>query len=506
MPFVQNFPFFSIYFAILCGIFTLPLGRHAAKWLSIGCHAVLAVLSGFVLAHTLGLEESFVYMMGKFPAPFGNELRVGVLEAFMALLFSTVGLLSIAGGSRDIFKDVPQAKINLHYVMQNMLSAAMLAVIYTNDIFTAYVFIEIIVITACSIVSTKLTGRNLMATMSYLLMSLIGSGMMLLGIGMLYGVTGHLLFPGIQENVALIVATENYKLPLFVLSALFVAGLAIKSALFPFHGWLPDAHASATTSASAVLSGLIVKAYIILLVKLAYNIYGLETMALLFIPHVLMFFALAGIVYGSVKAIRQKNVKLMLSYASISSIGFIYAGISLNTDAGIAAACFHIVAHAVAKAMLFTAAGGLAAVSGGHKDYGSLLGAARRDPFSGAVFIIGAVAMIGIPPFSGFASKLYLATAAMQTPYFIVVIPVAIVLSTFLGIMYYFPVIYSILSKRGEGVPSGEGADAGGELKVLPQPFLYRASLAVFAALTLYIGLFSQQVLSVIERGLAVLG
>ena len=164
-----------------------------------------------------------------------------------------------------------------------------------------------------------------------------------------------------------------------------------------------------------------------------------------------------------------------------------------------AAACFHITVHAVGKAMLFTAVGGLSAVSGGKKDYDSLLGAARRDPFSGLVFIIGGLSMIGIPPFSGFASKFYLATAALETSYSLLVISIAVVVGTFLSIMYYFPVIYSLLSKSGETTREIVHSDRS---LLLP----YRISLVGFLALNLFLGLFSQPVILVIERGLAVLG
>ena len=503
MHFVQNFPFFSIFLPILCGVICLLLGNRAAKWVTFVCYVIVTVLSAMLLAFTLRTGESFVYLMGKFPAPFGNELRIGPFEAFMAMLFSSVHLLSFTGGLRDAFADIPENKINLHFLLLNLLIGAMFAIIYTNDIFTAYVFIEVIVIAACAIICTKPSGRSILATMSYLMMTLIGSGMMLLGIAMLYGVTGHLLFPGLQAGISALVASGQFTVPLFVLTSLFVVAFAIKSAMFPFHGWLPDAHASATTSTSAILSGLVVKVYIVLFVRMAHNMYSLEIIGLLGIPHLMLGFGLAGIVYGSWKAMRQKNVKLMLSYASIASVGYIYAAVALNTTAGIAAASFHIAVHAAGKAMLFTAVGGLAAVSGGHKDFDSLLGAARRDPLSGAAFIVGGLSMIGIPPFSGFASKLYVTTSAVGTPYAVPVILVAVIGSTVLATMYYFPAIAKILSKPGE--LSGETADFAVQENA-PASLLHRATLVVFLALNLFFGLFSAPVIRVIEQGLAALG
>ena len=459
---------------------------------------MLTLMSAAVLAFTVRGGVSFTYMMGHFPAPFGNEIRAGALEAFMALLFCSVSLLSVAGGLRDAFDDVPGEALNRYFLMQNVLIGAMLAIVYTNDIFTAFVFIDIITIAACSIVSAKPGGKTLAAAMTYLIMSLVGSSLVLLSIAMLYGVTGHLLMPNLRESVFVLAATGKYTIPLFVLAGLMTAGLAIKSALFPFHGWLPDAHASATTSASAVLSGLIIKCYLVLLIKLGYRVFGLGIMEMLRVPHLLLAFGVGGIAYGAWKAMSQRDVKLMLGYSSISHIGYIAAAAGLNTEAGMAAACFHIAAHAIGKAMLFTAAGGLAAVSGRRKDYDSLRGAARKDPLSGIAFAAGGLSMIGIPLFPGFASKLYIASAALETPFAVWVVPAVVIVGTVLGAMYYIPAIACVFAKPDE--PAAKNAP-------LPSPSLpYRAALIAFMSLTLFLGLFSQQVLRVIEQGLAVLG
>ena len=521
MPFVQNFPFFSIILSIACAVICILLKQRPAKLLTFACLITLTVFSAVLLAFTLRTGESFTYMLGYFPAPFGNELRAGAFEAFMALLFSSITLLSVAGGLRDIFHDEPEKKINLFYFMVNMLTSAMLAIIYTNDIFTAYVFIEVSTIAACSVISAKPGGRTLAATMSYLILSLIGSALILFSLAMFYGVTGHLLFSGLLEGVTALAATGQYTIPLLVLTGMMAVGLAIKSALFPFHGWLPDAHASATTSASAILSGLIIKCYPILLIRMIYCVFGLETMGKLYIPHIMIFFGVVGIVYGSWRAVRQHSIKRMLAYGSISNIGFIFVAIGLNTNAGMVAAGFHIAAHAVGKAMLFTAAGGLAAVSDHRKDFNSLRGAGRRDLFAGIAFVIGALSMIGIPLFPGFISKLIITLAALETPFAVLVIPAVVVVSTVLSGMYYIPAIICIFSKPRE--PGEEfvlkshidlilakfDSEEGASVPAVPEhvplgmAIPYWAALGIFIALTLFIGLFSRQILYAIELGLA---
>ena len=416
----------------------------------------------------------------------------------MALLFCSISLLSVAGGLRDTYRDVPPESVGNYFLMQNMLIGSMLALVYTNDIFTAFVFIEIVTIAVCSLVAAKPGGVTLGHTMTYLIISLVSSCLVLLSIALLYSVSGHLLMPNILEVVRNLAANGEYTMPLFVLIGLMTAGLAIKCALFPFHGWLPGIYTSATTSVSAVLAGIVGKCYLLLLIKFEYRVFGPEVMGLLRISHILLVLGVVAIVYGAWKAIRQSNIKRMLSYSSISQVGLAFAAAGLNTEAGMAAACFNIASHATGKAMLFTAAGGLAAVSGHRNDYNSLRGAARRDPLAGAAFIIGALSMIGFPFFPGFAAKLYIAIASLETPFAILVIPPVVVISMLLAAIYFVPAITCIFVK-----PESPGPE---NPERIPMPFMYRASLIAFIAITFYLGLFSQQVLSVIEQGLAVLG
>ena len=497
MPFVQNFPFLSVATALFCGIVCLLLGKHTAKWLSLTCLASLTAMSAALLFYTAGTGSSFVYLLDRFPAPFGNELRAGPLEACIAFLFSAVSLCSLAGGLRDVGDDLPDGKQPFYYLMQNLMTGAMLAVVYANDVFTVYIFIEILMISACSLITAKRGGPALVSAMNYLLMSLTGSSLLLFSIAILYGVTGHLLMPYIQTGVAALTAAGAYTLPLFMLTGLMTAAIAIKSALFPFHSWLPGAHANAMSPASAVLSGVVIKCSLFLLIKLELRVFDLEIVRLLGTPWLLLIFGAGGVLYGSCKAIVQRDIKRMLSYASIVHVGFICTAISINTPAALAAACFHIMVHSTVKAMLFTAAGGLAAVSDHRKDFGALRGSARRDPLAGAAFLIGGLAMVGIPPLPGFASKLYLAQAALESPFAIPVITVSVVAATILSAMYYYPAIACIFSRQDGFARPNAGMDPSTSL-------LYRASLTAFMAMALFLGLFSQPVIRVIEKGLAV--
>ena len=408
--FVENFPFFSIFLALLAGIVTATIrSGRVTYWITVCVCAAAAVLNAAVLEYTYLGDLNFTYTMGRFLAPYGNAIKCGPFQALLATVFSAVMATSLAGGRRDLFQDVLPEKQRLYFVMVDMLEASLLALTYTNDAFTGYVFIEISTIAACALVMAKDNGPNLIATIRYLFMSLVGSGLFLIGLTVLNSITGYLLMPSLAEAVAELRITGDYRIPLTVSVGLIVAGLGVKSAMFPFHLWLPDAHGGATTASSAILSGLVLKGYIVLLMVLILRVFSVELLAELGVTNVILAFGLLGMILGSIAAMRENHIKRMLAYSSVAQVGYIFYGVGLGSAEGLIASSFHILVHACCKPLLFLCAGRLSAVSGHHKSLRNLRGSAYRDVGAGLGFTVGAMSMIGIPLFGGFVSKLYFA-------------------------------------------------------------------------------------------------
>ena len=262
MSFVQNFPFFSIIIAMFSGIVSSVLDGKKARNLSLGMIAVTTALSAGTLIFCLGTGESYTFMMGHFPAPWGNEIRAGILEGVTAVFFGVVMFLAVIGGLKHTAEDVEEKKLNLFYIMIDLMLSSLLALVYTNDLFTAYVFVEINTIAGCGLIMIRQKGRSMSAAIRYMIMSQLGSGLFLIGLSLLYDVTGHLLMSPAKESVNMLVAAGSYRIPMLVIMAVIGVGLAIKSGLYPFHYWIPDTYGYATPTASAVLSGLVSKGYI----------------------------------------------------------------------------------------------------------------------------------------------------------------------------------------------------------------------------------------------------
>ncbi len=404
--FIKNFPLFAIILCLLCAVISFVLSGSGARRLTYVLVSVGMGLNCSVLLHNLITGERFTYMMGHFPAPWGNEIAAGLLEPAFALLFGVVILCSVAAGKSRILLDVRADKQNFYYILVDLAQVAMFALCYTNDIFTGYVFIEICTLASCGLLMIREGGKPLVAATRYMIFNLIGSGMFLIGITLLYGVTGHLLFPQLQEAAAAAWSSGMYHGVMVVSIGLTVSGLAIKSGLFPFHFWMPDTYGTATPSSSGILSGVISKGYIFLLIKIIYRVYGHDLFMETGIQNILFLFGIAGMIIGSVSAIRARTITKMTAFSSAAQIGYIFMGIGMGTREAMIAVCFHICAHAITKPVLFLSGGALIDASDGKRDFHSLHGAAHRNPAAGFAFLCGSLSMIGFPIFTGFISKL----------------------------------------------------------------------------------------------------
>lgn len=495
MSLVQNFPFFSIIIAMFSGILSSVLTGKQARNVSLTAISVTTAMSAAVLFFCLKTGESYTYMMGHFPAPWGNEIRAGVLEGLTALMFGLVMLFSVIGGMEHTFLDVEESKTNLFFIMIDLMLSSLLALIYTNDLFTAYVFVEINTIAGCGLIMIRQVGRSFTSAIWYMVMSQLGSGLFLIGLTLLYDVTGHLLMTPAKEAVAVLEAAGSYEIPLLVILAVISVGLAIKSGLFPFHSWIPYTYGYATPTASAVLSGLVSKGYIFLLIKIFYRVLGRENVIATRMVNVLFIFGLAGMIMGSVLAILEKDTRRMIAYSSVAQIGYIYMGIGLATEAGMVAAVFHILTHAATKSLLFLAAKGLNDVSGRKRIFPALQGAAFRNPLAGAAFLVGSLSMVGIPMLAGFISKLLFATAALGAgPNKVLITLVVLAVSTILNAVYFLHTVIRIYTPTG----------APEEFKHIHAHMSAGAALAVFCLIIMNfaMGLMSQPLTDLIQFGI----
>lgn len=501
MSIIQNVPCLSIMLTLFMAIITSAVKGRMARRLSIFITVLTGAMSLILLVYLVGTGESFVYTMGHFPAPWGNEVRAGMLEPALAILFCLIVLLSLWGGVEETRRDLEEDKSNFYYIMVDLMLAANLALIYTNDMFTAYVFVEIGTIAACGLILGKFRDTTIEAGVRYMVMSLLGSGLLLMGICFFYTVTGHLLMSNVKEGMMQIAQSGAYLVPMMLTIGLVSVGLAIKSGLWPFHTWMPNAYGHSTVSSAAMLSSIVSKGYIILLIKVIYRMVGLDIFVSTKIVNVLFVFGIIGMIVGSVEAIRQTNLRKMIAFSSVAQIGYIYMGIGLGTEAGMEASVYHIFAHSTAKALAFVAAAGLMKASGGKNTIAGLKGAGFRNKTAGVAFVAASLSMIGIPGFGGFVSKMLFATASVDSTIHAAMVLSALALSTVLNAVYFMKVVLVIYTPSGK-----EDIASGFRSGIAKNRLPYRASVAGFIVLNLFLGIGVSPMLHVIRYGLQIFG
>ena len=498
MTLVQNFPFFSIILSMAAAIVSFVLRGRGSRCVHLAMVTAVLAMSAATLGYTAATGESYTFMMGHYPAPWGNEIRVGPLESAMALCFSLLMLLSVLGGLAHIERDIPPSKVNLFYIQLDLMLSSLLALIYTNDLFTAYVFIEICTIAACGLIMARRIGRVYVSAVRYMVMSLVGSGLFLIGLSLLYAITGHLLMSPAKQALAALVGQKSSAVPLTVIFVLLTVSLGIKSGLYPFHTWIPDAYGYTTPAAAAVLSSLVCKGYILLLVKLMVRVLPAASPAAERITDVLFVLGVTGMIWGSVDAIRERDVRRMTAYSSVAQSGYIYMGLGLGTQWGMVAAMFHVISHGAMKALLFICTAGLTEVSGGRGDRMALRGAGYRHRIAGIGFAIGSMSMIGIPLLTGFVSKYTFAAAATgAAPRRMVAAWIALAVSTTLNAVYFMRTVLVLYTSVE---PSQRRA------KDYRPSRIENAATIGLILLNIALGVASPPVLETLSRGLAVFG
>ena len=397
---MSQLPFFV---AIPLGAgFVLPLlGRRsetAPHWVA---NAALVLLAGLSLL-ALGREGSFA--MGGWNAPIGIRLRLDGLSSLMLLLVNgvavPVGLYSVE------FMKRYGACAQYHGLFLFMV-AGMNGVVLAGDLFNLYVFIEIAGVASYALVAFGRKAEDLEAAFRYAVLGSLASTLILAGVVLVYAMTGTLDL----AHVAAALAEANRSGPLHLAFGLFLAGLALKAALAPFHAWLPHAHPAAPAPVSAMLSGVLIKAIgVYVLARLVFNVLGPKAEILA----ALRWLGILSMVVGGLLAIRQRDIKRLLAYSSIGQVGYIVVGLGLGTPLGLAGALFHLVNHAVCKSLLFLDAGAVERAAG-TRDLQELGGLGPVIPVASRTSLLASLSISGVPPFGGFWSKLLIVVACIDS-------------------------------------------------------------------------------------------
>jgi len=375
------------------------------------------------------------YDLGGWAAPWGIEYRIDEINAFVLLIVSGISSITLPFARASIEYEVDKKRIYIVYTGWMLFLTGLLGITITGDVFNVFVFLEISSLSSYLLISLNRDRRALIAAFQYLVLGTIGATFILIGIALLYMMTGTLNMMDLAERVPAVSNTRTVKMAFTFLTV----GIGLKAAVFPLHFWLPNAYAYAPSAISALFAGTATKVAIYLLLRFFFTVFGVEfSFEVMKLDRVLLPLALTGIFVASTIAIFQTDVKRMLGYSSIAQIGYMVLGVSLGSVPGVTAAILHLFNHALMKAALFVTLGCVFfRVGSVMRD--DLAGLGRKMPWTMAAFVVGGLSLVGIPLTVGFISKWYLIVAALDQQWWW--LAVLVLISSLLALVYIWQVI-----------------------------------------------------------------
>lgn len=434
---------------IITPLIAAPLCILARQRVLVLCVALAACWASFAIAVMLLIRVLAVghisYELGGWAAPWGIEYRIDTLSAFVLVFVSGIGSIVASFAPLSIAREIPKDRHYLFFAELLLCLAGLLGITITGDLFNLFVFLEISSLSSYALISLGQDRRALTASFQYLVMGTIGATFILIGIGLMYIMTGTLNMAdmalrlhGVVELNGVSVKVNETRTVLVAFAFLSV-GISVKMALFPLHRWLPNAYTYAPSVVTAFLAATATKVSVYILLRFVFSIYGAD-FAFRSVPldTGLMVLSLIGITVASTIAIFQTNIKRMLAYSSVAQIGYIVLGISFASVNGLTAGIVHLFNHALIKGGLFLAMGCIA-LRIGSVDIVDLRGIAHRMPVTMFAWVLGGLGLIGVPATAGFISKWYLITAALENGWW----PVAllVLVSSLMALIYVWRVI-----------------------------------------------------------------
>ena len=395
------------------------------------------------------------------------SFRVDILSFSLAILASFVWML-VTIYSIDYMKH--EHSVNRYYVALLFTLGSCMGVFMAGDLFTLFIFLELMSLVAFVLVVREETTAALKAAYKYLIVVIIAGLSLFAAVAIVFELAGSLSLD--QRGLV-----PEYSTLASVAFIFFLLSFGMKMGMFPVHIWLPDAHPIAPSPASALLSGIMLKTGAYGLLRVIFHVFSLEMMQETWLDTLLAVIAIITILLGSVVAITQDNLKRRLAYSSIGQMGYILLGMAILTERALIGDIFHIFSHALMKSALFLAAGAII-LKTGKTSVKELAGIGWQMPYTMVCFSMAALAMIGIPPFNGFVSKWTLGIGALDAGLLFYVL--VLMVSSLLSALYYLPIIISAFL----------GAKETSKIRINEVPYKMLIPIAVLAVSTILFGLF----------------
>jgi multicomponent Na+:H+ antiporter subunit D len=430
----ENLPALLVVVPMLLAPVAALIGRRGA-WAVAAAASWWALGASVALLQRVRAEGVVSYAMGGWAPPIGIELRIDLASAFVALIVAVIAAVTVLFARTSVAQEITEDRWPLFYAAFILCMTGLIGISVTGDMFNVFVFLEISSLSAYSLIALGHDRRALTAAFHYLIMGSVGASFIVIGIGLLYVMTGTLNMADLAERIPQV--ASNRTIP--VAFTFLTVGVTLKLALFPLHLWLPNAYTYAPSAVTAFMASTATKVSVYLLLRFFFTVFG-ETFSFdrMQLDMVLMPLSLIAILAMSLVAIYQENVKRLLAFSSVAQIGYMVLGISFGSVVGVAAGIIHLFNHALMKGALFMAMG-CVMYSIGSVRIEKMAGLGKKMPWTMAAFVGGGLSMIGVPLTVGFVSKWYLVQAALaQGRWFVAAL---VMIGSLMALIYVWKVV-----------------------------------------------------------------
>lgn len=471
IPLLFVLPLVTAFFIPILGKIFKPLVWIVSTLISF----VLFILAMYGLIVTQQIPM-IVYKMGNWPPPLGIVMAFDSFSALMVLIISIIAFTSSLFSYRFLSRYTGQWKF---YTLFMLMIAGMMGICITGDLFNMFVFLEIAAISSYALVAFGVDAEELEASFKYMVMGEIGGLTFLLAIALLYAKTSTLNLADISNSLQIIGHTTFF----WMILGMMMFAFLIKAGMVPFHSWLPDAYPAAPAPISSLLAGICTKVFgIYTLARIVFNVFGLTRTNDPMFFNILIGLGLLSIIFAGLTALNQKDYKRLLAYSSISQVGYIMLGFGIGNYYGVVGAIFYILAHGLAKGLLFLTSGSVVYATG-TRDLQKLAGLGERMATTAWSYRLGALSLVGIPPLVGFFAKLFIIMGAIKSGFLWIAI-VAVLMSV-LTLAYLLKIENNVFMKKAKS-------------EVKASPFTMRIGMVFLVVLIVILGIGFQPIIEFI--------
>ena len=445
----KNLPILVVLCPLITSLFVVLIPNIFFSWILTTLSTFLTFLFSILLYQQIQLQSYISYALGKWMPPIGIEYIIDKVAIIPIIIISGISFIATIFAYKMMPDEIEKKSISKVYSLWLLAIAGLLGLVTTGDAFNLFVFLEISSLASVALVAmgAQKDKQALVAAYNYLIIGAVGATLYVIGVGLLYGITGTLNMEDLTDRIS----DLNNNKALIAGFGFMIIGIMVKAAVFPLHIWLPRAYAYAPSAVSVLLAATATKASLYILARILFSVFeNSENLINNTLLYVILPLSIIAMFAGTIMAIYEKDIKRLLAHSSVAQIGYITLAFAIGTKASIAAGFIHMFNHAIIKGGLFIAITSLGFFIQKRVTINNLSGLGRAMPITFFCFVLCSLSLAGLPLTAGFISKLYLIKATISSD--AIWIAILILISSALSVVYLWKMIEVMWMREGRKI------------------------------------------------------